>query len=110
MSHNVFANVYYDFRSDSKFTPYLGIGIGLARVSVDYRTRWHRTRNADDINSLRQNAMPGGELNAKLAGVLSNDETTMSGYAVRVSGAGRRGLSGERALHDRAQVPVRDVR
>ena len=77
MSHNVFANAYYDFRSDSKFTPYLGIGIGLARVSVDYRTRWHRTRNADDINVFDR-TLPGGELNEKLAGALSNDETTMS--------------------------------
>lgn len=28
-------NGYYDFRSDSKFTPYLGIGVGAARVSFD---------------------------------------------------------------------------
>ena len=50
MSHNVFANLYYDYRTDSKFTPYVGFGIGFAQVSVQYRTRWHRTRNADDIN------------------------------------------------------------
>ena len=31
LSHNFFANLYYDYRSDSKFTPYVGIGIGLAR-------------------------------------------------------------------------------
>ena len=28
MSHNFFANLYYDYRSDSKFTPYVGVGIG----------------------------------------------------------------------------------
>ena len=50
MSHNFFANLYYDYRTDSKFTPYVGGGIGLAQVSVDYRTRWHRNPNGDEIN------------------------------------------------------------
>ena len=36
LSHNFFANLYYDYRSDSKFTPYLGFGVGFARVSLDY--------------------------------------------------------------------------
>ena len=31
-SHNFFANLYYDFRSDSKFTPYVGIGVGESSV------------------------------------------------------------------------------
>ena len=42
LSHNFFANLYYDYHSDSKFTPYVGIGIGLAKVSVAYRTLWQR--------------------------------------------------------------------
>ena len=77
MSHNVFANLYYDYRTDSKFTPYAGFGIGFAQVSVQYRTRWHRTRNADDIKVFDRN-LPGGDLNEQLVGALSNDETTMS--------------------------------
>ena len=44
MSHNFFANLYYDYRTDSKFTPYAGFGIGFAQVSVQYRTRWHRNQ------------------------------------------------------------------
>ena len=36
LSHNFFANLYYDYRSDSKFTPYVGFGVGFARVSLDY--------------------------------------------------------------------------
>ncbi len=77
MSHNFFANLYYDFRSDSKFTPYVGVGIGLAQVSVDYRTRWHRNPNGDEINAIRP---PHGavELNQRLAGLLTNDEATMT--------------------------------
>ena len=77
MSHNVFANLYYDYRTDSKFTPYAGFGIGFAQVSVQYRTRWQRSRNADDIEVFDR-SQPGGELNERLAGVLTNDEATMS--------------------------------
>ena len=76
MSHNFFANLYYDYRSDSKFTPYAGFGIGFAQVSVQYRTRWHRTRNADDIKVFK--TAEGTALNQKLAGALSHDEATMS--------------------------------
>lgn len=77
MSHNFFANLYYDYRTDSKFTPYAGLGIGFAQVSVQYRTRWHRNPNGDEINVIQQ---PHGDpaLNQRLAGLLSNDEATMS--------------------------------
>ena len=76
MSHNFFANLYYDYRTDSKFTPYVGGGIGLAQVSVDYRTRWHRNPNGDEITVIP--ASYGTELNQRLAGLLSNDEATMT--------------------------------
>ena len=46
LSHNFFANLYYDYRSDSKFTPYVGFGVGVAQVSLDFFNRW--TRNYDD--------------------------------------------------------------
>ena len=36
LSHNFFANLYYDYRSDSKFTPYVGFGVGFSRVSLDF--------------------------------------------------------------------------
>ena len=77
MSHNFFANLYYDFRSDSKFTPYVGVGIGLAQVSVDYRTRWHRNPNGDEISAIEP-PHGGAELNQRLAGLLTNDEATMT--------------------------------
>ena len=78
MSHNVFANLYYDYRTDSKFTPYVGFGIGLAQVSVQYRTRWHRSTNAEDDIEVFDDTPQGDVLNAKLAGTLSYDEATMS--------------------------------
>lgn len=76
MSHNVFANVYYDYRSDSKFTPYVGVGLGLAQVSVQYRTRWHRNPNGDEINTIKPPYDVA--LNQRLAGLLTHDEATMS--------------------------------
>ena len=51
LSHNFFANLYYDFRSDSKLTPYLGVGVGLAHVSLDYFSRWKRSDDPDDIKA-----------------------------------------------------------
>ena len=77
LSHNFFANLYYDYRSDSKFTPYLGVGIGFARVSVAYRTRWQRSTNPDNINVFDRGE-PGGELNQKLVGALTYDRARMS--------------------------------
>ncbi len=42
LSHNFFANLYYDFNTDSRFTPYVGVGVGVAQVSLDYFSRWKR--------------------------------------------------------------------
>ena len=32
----LFLNAYYDFNSDSAFQPYVGVGIGVSHISVDY--------------------------------------------------------------------------
>jgi opacity protein-like surface antigen len=84
MSHNVFANLYYDYRSDSKFTPYVGIGIGLARVSVGYRTLWQRTTDpakVADFETEKDDGTPdevGIALNQSLAGTTTYDRAKMS--------------------------------
>ncbi len=77
LSHNFFANLYYDYRSDSKFTPYLGIGIGLAKVSVDYRTLWQRSTDPAQITVFERGKL-GEELNQKLVGSLTYDQAKMS--------------------------------
>ncbi len=59
-SHNFFANLYYDFRSKSRWTPYLGVGVGVARVSMDYFTRWTRSSNPDDISTFCADGAPLG--------------------------------------------------
>ncbi len=50
-SHNFFTNLYYDFHSDSKWTPYVGAGVGFAQVSLDYFTRWARSSEPSDITT-----------------------------------------------------------
>ena len=38
-AHQVFANFYYDFPNDSRWTPFLGAGAGLARTDLRYTRR-----------------------------------------------------------------------
>lgn len=77
LTHNFFANLYYDFHSDSKFTPYLGMGVGLASVTVEYRTLWHRSGISQ--TKVFDNTPPGGqELNQKLAGTITGDRAKLS--------------------------------
>ena len=86
LSHNFFANLYYDYHSDSKFTPYVGIGIGLAKVSVDYRTLWQRSSNLGDIDVFPKTTPQGEALNQKFVNLLTYDQAKMSdtlfGYQV----------------------------
>ena len=56
LSHNFFANLYYDYHSDSKFTPYLGFGVGFARVSLDYFNKWTRNHDPDAISTFDDTA------------------------------------------------------
>ncbi len=72
-SHNFHANVYYDFHNSSKFTPYLGFGVGLARVDMDYYSRFARESDPVNISTFKDPA-----LNAKLAGTTSTGRNTFS--------------------------------
>ena len=49
ISHNLFANVYYDFDNDTRFTPYLGVGGGVGITTADWSSNWTRTLNKDAI-------------------------------------------------------------
>ena len=51
LSHNFFANLYYDFNSDSRFTPYVGVGVGVAQVSMDFFSRWKRNGDPAKIRT-----------------------------------------------------------
>ena len=46
-AHQLFANAYFDFLNGSDWTPYAGIGIGLARTALSYRGQSFRKPEAE---------------------------------------------------------------
>ena len=89
LSHNFFANLYYDYRSDSKFTPYVGFGVGLARVSLDYFNKWTRNHDPAAISTFNDTAATDEQkdaLHRRLAGTTSIARAKLSdtlfGYQV----------------------------
>ena len=89
LSHNFFANLYYDFRSDSKFTPYLGFGVGVARVSLDYFSKFKRNDDPENIRTFNDRGVPDADkakLHQTLAGTTSIASAKLSdtlfGYQV----------------------------
>lgn len=91
-SHNLFANLYYDFTGDSRFTPYIGIGIGLGFTEVEYSSLWARNSDASRITTGGDpdGAGPGqalpnaSQIQANLAGTSSTADAelddTLFGY------------------------------
>lgn len=37
---SLFANIYYDFHNDTKFTPYVGAGLGVGFVKTEGKVEW----------------------------------------------------------------------
>ena len=73
LSHNFFANLYYDYHSDSKFTPYVGFGVGFARVSLDYFGVFRRKADYSAIKTFDdtvsgEDSHTASDLNRVLAG------------------------------------------
>ena len=84
LSNNFFANLYYDFRSDSKLTPYLGIGAGVGNIALEYRTLWHRTNDPRHITVFNTEGLTGDDLaraqalNQRVAGTITIDRAKLS--------------------------------
>lgn len=76
-SHNVFANLYYDFPAAGAFTPYLGAGAGFGFTDLRYRSLWRRN---DDPERIRTGAdLPNAaEVRRNLAGTYSDAHATLS--------------------------------
>ena len=58
-AHQFFVNAYYDFLNDSRWTPYVGAGVGWARTSLDYETRFLRKTVAQGYPSDQPQAAAG---------------------------------------------------
>ncbi len=69
-SHNLFANLYLDFMNNSKFTPYIGVGVGVGLTDLDYTSVWARN---SDVNRIDTGAglLNATEIQANLAGTTS---------------------------------------
>ena len=84
-SHNLFANLYYDFSNTGRFTPYIGIGGGLGVTDMDYGSVWARTLDKQTIRdgiSTGSNARPdlagNNDYIDNLAGSTSSAQTILS--------------------------------
>ena len=87
VSHNLFANLYVDFANDSRFTPYIGAGIGFGFTEVDYSSMWARNPDAARIETGA--GLPNAEeIRANLAGTASVTQKqlddTLFGYQLMV--------------------------
>ena len=77
-SHSLFANIYYDFdRPSSLWTPYVGVGAGVGRISLDYGTVWKRNDDPARIATFTDPL-----LRAKIAGTTTIGEARMTDTVV----------------------------
>ena len=86
-SHNLFANLYMDFSSDSKFTPYVGVGIGFGFTEAEYGSLWARNSNASAITT-GEGLPNAAEIQENLASSSSHADQelddTLFGYQILV--------------------------
>ena len=58
-AHQFFINAYYDFLNSSRWTPYVGAGVGWARTSLDYQARFLRKTVAQGYPADKPQAAAG---------------------------------------------------
>lgn len=58
-AHQFFLNAYYDFLNASRWTPYVGAGVGWARTSLDYQARFLRKTVAQGYPADKPRAAAG---------------------------------------------------
>ena len=72
-SHNIFANVYADFPSGSRLTPYVGVGGGVGLTELDYGDLWARNPDPGAIDTAA--GLPNeAEIRRKLAATTSSKQ------------------------------------
>ena len=92
-SHNVFANLYMDFANSSRFTPYVGFGVGAGFTGLEYNGVF--ARDLEPARITTGNAPEGGQalpnavqIQANLAGTTTTESEelrdTLFGHQVIV--------------------------
>lgn len=79
-ANQLFVNVYYDFRNDSPWTPYLGAGLGWARTSLRYENLYIRKSGQAYLDAVSDQDWPADADPVKLeaAGTVSYLNTRIS--------------------------------
>ena len=90
-SHELFAVAYRDWPNRRLWTPFAGVGVGVAKARKDFSWLWARSANPDDILTGRD--QPNAEeILGNLAGTVSTGRSalkdTMTGFLV-LAGASR---------------------
>lgn len=83
--HNLFGNLYFDFFNTSRFTPYVGFGVGVGFTDVDYGTLG--MLNPDPARIVSGAGLPNADrIRRNLAGTVIRERTdlddTLFGYQV----------------------------
>ncbi len=76
-SHNLFANLYLDFVSNSRFTPYIGVGVGVGFTDLDYTSVWARNSDVGRIDT-GAGLANAADIQANLAGTTSVAQKQLS--------------------------------
>ncbi len=90
-SHELFAVAYRDWPNRGRWTPFAGVGVGVAKARKDFSWLWARSANPEDILTGRD--QPNAEeILGNLAGTVSTGRSplkdTLAGFLV-LAGASR---------------------
>ena len=80
-AHQVFANVYYDFRNSSPWTPSVGAGVGMARTNLNYNRRLLRKTIAEGYQDVEPPATIA-DRPLRAAGTFSMLDATVNGTII----------------------------
>lgn len=98
-AHQFFANVYYDFRNNSRWTPSAGAGVGIARTNLNYNRRLLRKTLAEGYQDVEPPTTLA-DRPIRAAGTLSMLDTEVQGAII-----GFQALVGmDYALGERASI------
>lgn len=74
--HGLFVSALYDFRADNRWTPYFGLGVGVASARADWSAVWARSSDPADITT-GTGLSNAAEIQRNLAGRTSFTNATL---------------------------------